>query len=106
MNEGRGVDKMDWQRLWSSWPMQHAPAGDDGRIEVAGAMAMDGFWAKWRQRRRLARQLAELRGMSAYQLGDLGIASADIEAIAAGTFETPVSRSKKTPADVAGAESA
>ncbi|WP_168163828.1 DUF1127 domain-containing protein [Jeongeupia sp. USM3] len=91
---------MDWQKLGSGWPARRGPHGDDGRIGAAGAMGR--LWANWQRRRRLARQLAELRGMSAYQLGDLGVSGGDLAAIAAGTFEAPVSRAKKNPADIAG----
>ncbi|WP_189460937.1 DUF1127 domain-containing protein [Jeongeupia chitinilytica] len=100
MNEDPRVDKMGWQELGLIWPSRPVREADDGLIGGHGAAAMKrtGWWQRWRQRRRLASELAELRGMSGYQLGDLGIAASDIDAIAAGTFEAQVSRAKKNPA--------
>ncbi|BCL76743.1 hypothetical protein JHS3_24790 [Jeongeupia sp. HS-3] len=75
-------------------------------IEDSGVSKMRGLWTWWMARRSLARQLAELRGMSAYQLADLGVAASDIDAIAVGAFEAPVSRRRKHQLEAMGAGAA
>lgn len=50
------------------------------------------------ERRRIAREIAELRGMSDRDLKDIGIERCDIGAVARGAFEPFESRRNRSPA--------